>query len=90
MSVAAEEGVPETYEPSPQAMQLALRLAAVIDKMRAEGRFNLETWLNAVEIGMGGTVVVKAPCVSQKRSVPEARYVSEGISVSAQGTMFEQ
>ena len=89
MSAAAREEA-LVQEPSVNSMQLAVRLAVVIDNMRAEGRFNLETWLNAVENGMGGTVVVKAPCISQKRAVPEARYVSEGISVSAQGTMFEQ
>jgi len=51
--------------------------------MRAEGRFNVETFLRAHEAGMGGTLAIEAPCGRQQRSVPEARYVSEGVRLAA-------
>lgn len=68
------------------ALDLALKFAPLISRMRAEGRFNVETFLRAFEAGMGGTLALEAPCSRQQRIVPEARYVSEGVQLAAGGT----
>ena len=72
----------EEAEPSEAEQVLARRLAIVLRRMRAEGRFNLDQFLGACEAGMGGTVVVTAPSTKSKRDVPECRYVSEGVTVT--------
>lgn len=64
---------------TPECMALALRLAGVIQHMRAESRFNIETFTNAAEAGVGGQVTIFAPCTRKPRPLPEARYVGEPL-----------
>lgn len=66
----------------PSVMAVALQLADVISSMRSEGRFNVDTFLRAVDAGVGGTLAIEAPCARAKRAVPEARYVSEGVRLA--------
>lgn len=86
MSVAEVE-VSTPYDEDDLA--LAVRLAPIIAKMRAEGRFNVEQFFMAADAGMGGTVVLTAPSTRCKRAVPEARYVPEGIMISASASLLE-
>lgn len=73
--------VPKTipdHEVSPECMRLALRLATVIESMRAEARFNVETFISAAESELGGHITMAAPRKSGgRRRSPEARYKGE-------------
>jgi hypothetical protein len=69
---------------SPETMELALRLAGVVEHLREEGSFNLEQWLAAAERGMGGTFILQAPHKRTKREVPEARYFVEGTKIQGE------
>lgn len=63
---------------SPECMGLALRLATVIEGMRAEARFNVETFISAAEHEVGGHITMAAPRKSgSRRRSPEARYKGE-------------
>lgn len=63
---------------SPECMKLALRLATVIESMRAEARFNVETFVIAAESELGGHITMAAPRKSGgRRRSPEARYKGE-------------
>lgn len=78
MGVAGEE---QDEELSPEALALGLRVARIVHHMRAEARFNMETFVRACEAQVGGTFVAEAPCARQKRTTLEAQYRSEGFAV---------
>lgn len=56
----------------------------VVGHMRADGLFNLDTFLRAVESGMGGTIIIRAPCGRTRREIPEARYMPEVVRITGQ------
>lgn len=80
--MAGDEDEPEPRIPqtriSPECMALALRLATVIESMRSEARFNVETFIAAAENEVGGHITMAAPRKSGgRRRSPEARYKGE-------------
>lgn len=87
---AAEDDEPLLPQPrvTRETMQLALRLADVVERMRAESRFNLETFLSASEAGMGGNAVFTAPHGRTRKEVPECRYTSQGFTVGGSWEEF--
>lgn len=83
MNDVCQQGQTNNNEAGIDPLVLATRFADVFQHMRAEARFNLETFIRACEAGMGGTVVIQAPSTRVKRAVTEVRYVSEGFSVTS-------
>lgn len=67
--------------PTAETMELALRLAHALGSMRSESVFGVKQFCDAVEAGMGGTALLKAPSERAKREVSEARYMPEGSQV---------
>ncbi len=56
---------------------LVQQLTKLVEGMRADARTSLETFLLCGLQGLGGTLIIQAPCTWQKRPRYEAGYRSE-------------
>lgn len=59
--------------------------SAVWPYIRQEGRLNFEQFAARVQAGMGGTLVLTAPSLADKRKVAEVQFATGGLTVTAGG-----
>ena len=74
----------EPQEPSERDVVLA-RFADLYDRMRAESRLNVTTFLLSASLNLGGVCVLQAPHKQGKRSLAEAHFSSERFGDALSG-----